>query len=65
MRLPAANADGRCDLRWGGKPGTVQQAVRQHADIRKLRFLLYPGNLTPDDLGWTKADDEDVIWLGQ
>ena len=43
----------------------AQQAVRQHSDIRKLRFLLYPGNLMAENVARIKAHDEGVIWLGK
>jgi DNA repair photolyase len=43
----------------------VQKSVRQLSDIRKLRFLLYPGGLEAQDLTRIKADDAGVIWLGK
>jgi hypothetical protein len=42
----------------------VQAAMRQHWDINKLRFLLYPANLTPQDRQLIEQDDAGVIWLG-
>ena len=41
----------------------VQQSVRQHFDITKLRFLLYPSRLLPKDVGHVRKDDDGVIWL--
>ena len=43
----------------------VQQAVRKHSDISKLRFLLYPSGLTPGDRAQIQKDDAGVIWLGK
>jgi DNA repair photolyase len=43
----------------------VQRAVRQHSDISKLRFLLYPGRLLPEHVEVIKKDDAGVIWLGK
>ncbi len=43
--------------------GTVQASVRRHSDIQRLRFLLYPGNLTPSDYERIKQSDEGVVWL--
>ncbi|MBN2455713.1 MAG: hypothetical protein JXB29_04110 [Sedimentisphaerales bacterium] len=42
----------------------IQQSVRKLYDIRKLRFLLYPGRLEKQDLARIKEDDAGVIWLG-
>jgi len=41
----------------------VQQAVREHSDIAKLRFLLYPSGLLPEDRERIKQDDAGVVWL--
>ena len=41
----------------------VQRSIRTHADINKLRFLLYPSRLLPDELAAIRNDDEGVIWL--
>lgn len=41
----------------------VQQSVRKLSDINKLRFLLYPNGLTPEDLAQIKQDDAGLIWL--
>ena len=43
----------------------VQQSVRRHFDIAKLRFLLYPSRLLPKDVEQIKEDDAGVIWLGK
>jgi DNA repair photolyase len=42
---------------------TVQNAVRKHSDIRKLRFLLYPSGLQQNDLDQIKKDQQGIIWL--
>jgi DNA repair photolyase len=41
----------------------MQESVRKHYDIEKLRFLLYPGRLGKQDLVRIQQDDEGVIWL--
>ena len=41
----------------------IQKSVRQWHDIRRLRFLLYPGRLEEQDLAQIKKDDAGVIWL--
>jgi len=43
--------------------GSVQTSIRHHFDITKLRFLLYPGNLTEIDRKQIEQDDAGVIWL--
>jgi len=43
----------------------VQRAMRQHSDIAKLRFLLYPSRLLPEHVEAIKKDDAGVIWLGE
>ena len=43
----------------------VQRAMRQHSDISKLRFLLYPSRLLPEHVEAIKKDDTGVIWLGK
>ena len=43
----------------------IQQSVRGQYDIRKLRFLLYPGSLENQDLTQIKEDNAVVIWLGR
>ena len=42
----------------------VQRSMRRHSDISKLRFLLYPSRLLPEDVEAIKKDDASVIWLG-
>lgn len=42
----------------------VQRAVRDHMTIEQLRFLLYPSNVTAQDLARIRIDDAGVIWLG-
>ncbi len=42
----------------------VQQAVRMYSDISKLRFLLYPSGLLPEDRARIEQDDAGVVWLG-
>ncbi len=43
----------------------VQNSVRQHSDLTKLRFLLYPSRLMPAELNAIKQDDAGIIWLGK
>ncbi len=42
----------------------LQQSVREHFDIGKLRILLYPSNLAPEDEKSIRENDEGVVWLG-
>jgi len=42
----------------------VQRAIRKHFSIKKLRILLYPSNLTPQDLKAIRRDDQGIVWLG-
>ena len=42
----------------------VQQSVRRHFDIAKLRFLLYPSWLLTEHIERIVEDDAGVIWLG-
>ncbi len=44
---------------------SVQQSVRTHTDIAKLRILLYPSGLAPEDEVRIRRDDAGVIWLGK
>jgi hypothetical protein len=37
--------------------------MRQHSDITKLRFLLYPSRLLPEHVEAIKQDDAGIIWL--
>jgi len=41
----------------------LQTAMRSHGMIEKLRFLLYPAKLQPDDKARIEADNVGVIWL--
>lgn len=43
----------------------VQQSVRRHFDTEKVRFLLYPSRLLPEDKARVREDDEGVVWLGK
>jgi len=44
----------------------VQQAVRKQSDIAKLRFLLYPSGLLPEDTARIQqGDNAGVVWLGE
>lgn len=43
----------------------IQQSVRKFHDINQLRILLYPSNLTFEDLQQIRKDDQGVIWLGK
>ena len=43
----------------------VQQSVRKCSEITKLRFLLYPSRLLPEDVKTIRKDDAGVIWLGK
>jgi DNA repair photolyase len=42
---------------------TVQRAVRERSDISKLRFLLYPSGLLPEDREKLERDDAGAVWL--
>jgi len=44
--------------------GNVQQSVRKYSEITKLRFLLYPSRLLPEDVQAMRKDDAGVVWLG-
>ncbi|MGD0089208.1 MAG: radical SAM protein [Planctomycetota bacterium] len=41
----------------------VQHSMRQHLEIGRLRFLLYPSGLTPEDAQRIRSDDSGVVWL--
>ena len=41
----------------------LQAAMRKHMQIEKLRLLLYPKNLLPEDRAMIEKDDAGVIWL--
>ena len=44
---------------------SVQRYVRSKSDIAKLRVLLYPSRLLPEDVAAIRQDDAGVIWLGK
>ena len=43
----------------------LQQSVRQHSEISRLRVLLYPSKLLPEDIDQIRRDDAGVVWLGK
>lgn len=43
----------------------IQQSVRTHFDIDRMRILLYPSRLTPSDEVQIRRDDAGVVWLGK
>jgi DNA repair photolyase len=43
----------------------VQQALKKQGALDKLRFLLYPSNLSPEDEQWIRNHGEGVRWLGK
>jgi hypothetical protein len=43
----------------------IQESVRKHSDISKLRFLLYPSRLLPEHVEAIRKDDAGVIWLAK
>jgi hypothetical protein len=49
----------------GGLIEALQESMRRHIDIDKLRFLLYPSGLREQDLARIRNDDEGVVWLGK
>ena len=44
---------------------SVQQSVRAHTNIARLRILLYPSGLAPEDEVRIRRDDVGVIWLAK
>jgi hypothetical protein len=42
---------------------SVQQAVRKYSYVAKLRFLLYPSGLRPEDRARIERDSAEVVWL--
>ncbi len=48
-----------------GLINNIQRSVRSHADIKKLRILLYPAGLTAEDEIRIRQGDAGVIWLGK
>jgi DNA repair photolyase len=43
----------------------VQGALRRFGGLEKLRFLLYPSRLTPEDERWIRDHSQGVRWLGK
>ena len=43
----------------------VQDALRKFGALEKLRFLLYPSRLTPEDERWIRDHGQGVKWLGK
>lgn len=43
--------------------GNIQRSMRRHMGIDKLRFLLYPSNLTEGDEARIRKADAGVVWL--
>ena len=43
----------------------LQGSMRDTLDIGKLRFLLYPSGLLPEDRTRIREDDAGVVWLGR
>lgn len=41
----------------------LQDSVRRLYDTSKLRFLLYPSGLTPEDSAQVRRDDAGIVWL--
>ena len=41
----------------------IQNSVRQHSSISKLKFLLYPKGLTADHRKQIEKDDAGIVWL--
>jgi DNA repair photolyase len=44
---------------------SVQDALKKRRSLHKLRFLLYPSNLTQGDATWIRSHLEGVKWLGK
>lgn len=44
---------------------TVQRSMLAYSDLSKLRFLLYPSALTPEDAATIRQNDEGIVWLGE
>jgi DNA repair photolyase len=43
----------------------VQQALRKFDALEKLRFLLYPSRVAPQDERWIRDHSQGVRWLGK
>lgn len=41
----------------------LQKSVKEHSDIRKLRFLLYPKSLKQEHLNKLKKNGKGIVWL--
>jgi DNA repair photolyase len=44
---------------------TVQESVRRHLSIDRLRVLLYPSRLDPADVKRLREDEAGIVWLGK
>ena len=44
---------------------TAQSALDRYGCLSKLRFLLYPDRLTPEDESWIRRHHHGVRWLGK
>ena len=57
----------RNKIKWSGYVteliSTVQKSISMFSDMKKLRFLLYPADLTAADVRKIKNNDTGVIWL--
>lgn len=55
--------------RWSGYATslirTVQESVRRHLGIERLRILLYPSRLDPADIERLREDEAGIVWLGR
>jgi DNA repair photolyase len=58
----------RCKSGWSAYVvqllANVQESLKHHGALDRLRFLLYPSRLTPADEQWIRAHSEGVKWLG-
>ncbi|MGA7744370.1 MAG: hypothetical protein WBP56_09665 [Polyangia bacterium] len=43
----------------------LQEVLRRHGALDKLRFLLYPSNLTEEDVAQLRREAEGIVWLGK
>ena len=57
----------RHEIEWSGYVvrlvGNVQDVLRRHGVLGKLRFLLYPSGITAKDAAWIRRHGEGVVWL--
>jgi DNA repair photolyase len=60
IRQSAAWSRYACDLL-----ANVQRSVRQHFDVERLRFLLYPSRLARSELKRIRQDPAGLVWLGK